>query len=95
VRDPFAPAERRHGRKDVGRQGPTEEELGKLLAISGVPDLLEISWMQRVYERMRGFAQEQRIVDGVRFVEKWKEQQSGQEDSRHGQAQGHPRGLAR
>ena len=58
MRDPLAPAERRHGRQHVGRQSPAQQVLRELLAISGVPDLLEIGGMQRVHQRMFGFAHE-------------------------------------
>ena len=74
---------------------PPEQELGELLAVSGVPHLLEIGWMQRVYERVCGFAHEERIVDGERLVEEWQQQQTGHENARRGQAERHTRGLAR
>ena len=73
MRDPFPSAECCHGRQYIRRQSPAQEELGELEAVSGIPNLFEICRMERIYERVRGFAHEERVVDGERFVEKWQQ----------------------
>ena len=93
VRDPLAVAERRHRRHDVGGQGAAEQVLRELLAVAGIPDLLEIGGMQRVDEGMAGFAQEERVVDGEGLVEEGQQQQAGHEDGGRRQAEGHAGGL--
>ena len=95
MRDPLAPAECRYGQQHVRGKSAAQQVLGELLAVSGVPHLLEIGRMQRIHQGMFCFTEKQRIVDGEGPVQKWQQQHPSHQYGRRRQPEDHARGLAR